>query len=100
MTNSQFKCPRCGSSNPANQGNCRKCGLNFNAVTECKKCGRRSIPIYAIFCPQCGEQISYDKKMIESVKEDISKRLNNAFTNVDAGSENRLYEDICKLMNW
>lgn len=100
MLNNQYKCPRCGSTNTADRCTCRNCGLNLNSVTECKKCGRKKIPIYAIFCPQCGEQISYDKKMIESVKEDISKRLNDASSNVDAGSESRLYEDISKLMSW
>lgn len=98
--NEHMLCPRCGAINQEGRASCHSCGLSFKATTRCPNCGGRGIPTYAIFCPMCGKQMSEDSDMIESIKKQLVKKLDNAIEVSKAKPKNSLEDEIAKLMKW
>lgn len=70
-----MKCSNCGRISPEGSKVCMMCGMPFQKVKYCQKCGNL-IDSDAIFCPQCGWK--YGETVPEPAQETKNLSINSA----------------------
>ena len=70
-------------------------------MTECHSCGQKEIPDDAIFCPQCGSQVAFDKDKIKRVENELVHRLHSASEKTtEHNTKDDLMRGLQELMGW